>query len=74
MLQQIAPSNCIGFYKFSKLYALKRLQNGARASMLQKFSEVVRYVFHIYFLHNLNLTLEELSKAFGQLLSVLEFV
>ncbi|KAK2142576.1 hypothetical protein LSH36_938g00001 [Paralvinella palmiformis] len=41
MLQQVAPSNCIGFYKFAKLYSLKFLRDGARRTMLTSFREVV---------------------------------
>lgn len=42
MLQEIEPTNCIGCYKFSKLFALKKLRNGTRAEMLTKFKEIVQ--------------------------------
>ncbi len=41
MHQQIEPTNCIGFYKFSKLFNLRLLQTGARSVMLTKLKEVV---------------------------------
>lgn len=42
ILQEIEPFNCIGFYKFSKLLALKKLRHGARTEMLTKFKEIVQ--------------------------------
>ena len=44
MLPQIGPTNCIGFYKFAKLYSLKRLRERARKTMLTRFLDVVRQV------------------------------
>lgn len=41
MLKEIHPTNCIGFYKFSKLFALKNLRAGTRNEMLTKFKEIV---------------------------------
>ena len=41
MLQQVDSTNCIGFYKFSKLYELKFLREGARSAMLTMFKDVV---------------------------------
>ena len=44
MFQQVEPSNCIGLYKFAKLYTLKVLQKGARHAMLTQFKDVVTSV------------------------------
>ena len=41
MLKQVHPSNCIGLYKFSQLYSMSLLQDGARHTMLGMFKEVV---------------------------------
>ena len=41
MIRQVDPSNCIGMYKFAKLYSLTQLEKEARKKMLLSFKDVV---------------------------------